>query len=84
MEYNFNYVDGITQGFVAKAQGIATAEYSARGAVTLPKPFPFGRNSASDVLTIPGTNKRRIYSAVPYAYNGPDWKEVRRGAAARV
>ncbi|GBF96797.1 hypothetical protein Rsub_09653 [Raphidocelis subcapitata] len=85
MGYTLNYVTGRTQGFLAKRAGAATVEYSARYAVKLPNPFPFGRFSSSDVVTLPGAAKaRRVYTAVPYAYTGPDWFQAGPGGNGQI
>ena len=38
-------------------------------------PLPFGRISSSDTVEL-ADGKRRMYSAVPYAFTGPDYEQL--------
>lgn len=74
MSYSINSELGPNNYMHVRSEGLATVQLAPLLAATEP-PLSFGRLSGADAVTLPD-GKRRLYTAINYAFNSPNWFQV--------
>lgn len=81
MSYGIDVDNGPSNAMYVRHAGVATIQLQPVLDASEP-PLRFGRISASDTVEL-ASGKRRMYAAVTYAFNTPDWEAVSLGVSGR-